>query len=558
MAEDKKISQLNPAAAFTGAEKFELVQGGLNLAGTPEQMKTYIGGITREFDRAFSAETTFDHNVIEYEEHTLTGDVEFTIAASGNLADQDCSALYEIITDGTHTVTFTGFKYVLGDVQSGSMPDAGTYPVMLYYSNGRAIAIWGTPSSEVANLIPLAAPANFVAVPDAVNGDTELDLSSNAVANASSYETDYSTTGGGGPWINLPAATGLTYAHTGLTASSTYHYRKRAIGDGVSFANSQYTIIAATTEDPGDVTAPVLQSSPADSATDIVVNQVVVITSDEALRDADGVTEITNANILDYITAVNSSAGAQTITATIDITKKIITITPNTVWDDVDDITITVDGVEDLNGNEPAAFTFTFTTTNYTEMNANYLSLGNQIDSVVTGADINFELEIECKDMVLVGTRGMFQKSAPEGNQVSLLVTTVDDDVNFAFYLRETAVKLSRRTVNWPNALSGFTAGKITFKYFGAIDTNDGLDRVQLFIDDVEITAGKNVVPYGTAPWPFDISAGTAPFYLSGPTFREARNFKVRNNMGATTIVDIPIIRTGVDVSGNSYDGTWI
>lgn len=517
--------------------------------------------VTREFDRAWDSELLFDKNEIHYEQHELTSDTEFTLASIGHLSDQFSSIVQEIVTDGTHAVTFNGFKYVLGDVQSGSIPEAGTHIVFFLYFNGIATVNWSIPTSEVANLTPLSAPANFAAIVG-TDPETEVDLSWDTVPNASSYEIDYSSSGGSGPWISLatPAAVDTSYTHTGLIAATTYHYRIRAIGDQVTFSNSQYSLDAVTTEDVGDVTAPTFTFSPADAATDIPVNRQVVITASEALRDADGVTVITDANVADYLTVKEDNISGADIpfTATIDAGKMIITITPDVVYPSSGDVFVQIDGVEDVNGNESAADDATFTTSDYTEMEGDFLSLGTQIDSVVTGNDINFELEAEYKDIVLLsGTRGLFQKNTSTGNQRSLVVYTDNNDVYFQFYTTSGS-NFSYRSIRWANALSGFTEGKLTFKYFGAIDTNNGLDRVDFYIDDVLVSSGKSVTAGGVASWPFAIAAGTAPFYFSGPTFREVRNFKVRNNMGATTVVDIPVIRTGTDVSGNSFDGTWV
>lgn len=523
---------------------------------TQQSVKAYVDslGITREFDRVWDAELLFDKNEIHYAETTLAGDVEFTINPAGNLEDQFCAIVQEIITDGTHEVTFTGFKYVLGDVQSGTIPEAGTHIVFFLYFNGIATVNWSIPTSEVANLLPLSAPANFAAVAD---GDTEIDLSWDAVTNVTNYEIYYSTTGGGGPWTLLtePAAGATTYSHTGLTAATTYHYQIRAIGDQVTFANSQYSTDATTTEDAGDVTDPTFISSPADAATDVPMNRVVVFTSDEALRDADGVTAITDANILDYLTAVNSSAAAQSITATIDVTKKIITITPDVVWTELDDITITLDGVEDLNGNEPAAFAITFTTNDFTEMNVNHLSLGSQIDAIITGSDKNFQLEVEVQNYLKVASdQNLFRKSSASIAQKALNVSIQGDDVHFVIHDGAGAI----RNITWEDALLGITDFKIMFDYFGAIDTNNGLDRVDLYVDEVLVASGKTLTA-SEPTWPFHINtASTQPFYLSGPVLREAKNFIVRNNSGATVQVNIPVIRTGTDTSGNSFDGTWI
>jgi hypothetical protein len=521
------------------------------------QISPKQGGTSREFDRVWDAELLFDKNEIHYAEHTLTGDVEFTINPDGNLGDQFCSIVQEIITDGTHEVTFTGFKYVLGDVQNGSLPEAGTYIVFFLYFNGVATVNWGIPNSETANLTPLSAPANFAAVPD---GDDEIDLSWDAVTNVSSYELYYSTTGGGGPWtlLTTPAAGDTTYSHTGLAAATTYHYRIRAIGNMITFSNSQYSVAATTTEDSGDVTAPTFTFEPADAATDIAVNHPMTITASEPLRDSDGVTEITDGNVDDYLLVTEDDAMGSPIayTATIDVTKTIITITPNVVYPSLGDVFVQISGVEDINGNESATDDATFTTSDFTEMEGNYLSLGTQIDSIIVGADKDFELEVEVQEFLQISSiTNLFQKYTTSGSaNKSFVAYTQNDDVTFAYYANSSTI---RRQITWTNALTGFTAGVITFKYFGAVDTNDGLDRIELWIDGVEITAGKAITSGAGTTWPFDIVGNSQPFLLQGPAFREVKNFIIRNNSGATTIVNIPVVRTGTDTSGNSFDGTW-
>lgn len=555
MATDKKISELVAASAFTGVEKFEILQGGLNLAGTPEQMKTYIGGITREFDRAFSAEILFDKNEIAYAQHILTGNLTYTVAASGHLANQFSSATQIIETDGTRTVNFTGFNFVLGDIQSGAVPDAGTYLVLFLYFNGVAIVNWTEPSLEVANLTPLATPGSFAAVPGAGDPETEVDLSWADVANETNYEIQYSSTGGGGPWIALtePAAGATSYTHTGLTPASTYHYRIRAIGDLVAFSNSAFAVAATTTEEVGDVTAPTFVFSPANTETDVPMNGVATITASEPLRDSDGVTEITNANITDYLVVKETNIAGANIpyTATIDDTKTIITITPNVIWPSLGVVFIQISGVEDINGNESVTTSITFTANDYTLMVANYLNLGTQFDAIITGNDIDFELEYEFKDALFSGTRGIFQKANLTSDK-SILWTTQNTDVHFRF----NGAGTSEREIKWTGALIGVTTGKIRLEYYGTVDTNNGLDRADLYLDDV-LVGSKSLVTGGGA-WPFAIAGGAANLYICGPTTREVRNAFIRNNSGATVQGQYPVIRTGLDTSGNARHGTWV
>lgn len=550
------------AETLDGSEKLAGSKAGVSVEFSTQQVADLAGsGITSEFNRTFSAELLFDKDDIDYEEHELTGDLVYTVAPSGNLADRYSSATQIIKTDGTRTVTFTGWTFVLGDVQSGSIPDAGTYLVTFLFWNGKSAVNWTKPSLEVANLTPLSAPANFSAVPG-TDPDSEVDLSWDAVPNVSSYEIQYSVSGGGGPWIALatPAAGDTAYTHTGLTASTTYHYRIRAIGDGVAFSNSGYSIVATTTQDAGDVTVPTFVFSPADAATDIPMNGVATITASEAIRKTDA-SEITNANVAALLTVkVDNIAGADIpFTATINAGKNIITITPNVVWPAIDQVFIQLAAVEDSNGNTTSAVSATFTTNDYTLMSGNYLRLFDMFDAIVTGNDINFELEYEFKDAIFSGYRGLFQKQTTTTSSRSFIFATGeggDNDVLFRFYGRVAPFD-GIRTLKWTGALTGVTSGKITVKYFGAIDTNNGLDRADLYLDDV-LVGSKTLVAEDLLAWPFAINPSTAILVISGPTTRQVKNAFIRNNFGATVQGSYPVIRTGIDTSGNARHGTWV
>lgn len=512
--------------------------------------------ITREFNRAFSAELLFDKNEIAYEEHELTGDLEYTVAESGHLANQFASATQIIETDGTRTVTFTGFNFVLGDIQSGTIPDAGTYLVLFLYWNGIATVNWTKPSLEAANLTPLAAPTNFAAVPGAGDPETEIDLTWDAVPNVSSYEIYYSTTGGSGPWISLtnPVAAATSYTHTGLTAATTYHYRIRAIGNQVVFSNSGYSTDAATTEDVGDVTAPTFTFDPADTDTDVPVNGVVVITCSEPIRDADGVTEITSANVTDYL-VVKEDDGLGTdipYTATIDAGKTIITITPNVVWPSLGDVFIEIDGVEDVNGNESTADSITFTTSDLTLTNNNQLFFGDILDSIFAADNADFNLKFTAKDLLIDGGIVLLFRKHLVPGQLSFLVTNSGDDVIFKWYFGN-----GLREITWAGAL---TSGQHSydFAYRGAIDTNDGLDRLTLKIDTV--TQGSKTLTATTAtgetPWPFGIANTIAPLRI-GPSVAQVKDIVITSANDTVTELSVPVMRTGLDVSGNARHGTW-
>jgi hypothetical protein len=542
----------------TGSGTVESVTG--DGVDNTDPKNPVVSGTTREFGRTYTSTLLFDKNMIEGELHVQTDDITFEVSEIGNLVNQESIYGQRIQTDGVHPIYFSQFNH-LANMASGDILEAGTYQFIFWYSNGIVRGSVMLPREETAMLTPLPVPANFAAVPG-TDPEAELDLSWDAVANADSYEIYRSTAGGAGPWgsaIATPGSGDTTYTDTGRSSNTTYHYRIRAISGGTPFANSGYAITAATTQDAGDVTDPVFTFFPVDAATDVVVNEAVQITASEPIR-GDGATEITSANIGDYVTASGSVTGAISITGTIDITKtQIKVIAVGGAWPENEDITITISGVEDLNGNEPASDAITFTTSDFTEMQGNNLSFGTVVDSIISGTDNNFEIEFEFKDILLSGISPMTGKYVSAGLQVSHLWRTSDDTVLFKYYQRVNAISFRTREIAWADALDGVTSGKLTLKYFGALDTNNGLDRAELYLDDVLITTGKSIVEATTdgVNWPWDISGGTAPFKFFGNTFRKVRNFQLRTAMGATTVIDVPIIRTGLDVSGNNFHGIW-
>lgn len=531
---------------------------------TQQSVKTYVdaSATTRESGRAASTELLFDKNVIQMDITVQSGPLTFTIADAGHLSGQESVIETKVQSNGVDPINFEGVNY-FSNIAQGEVLEAGTYQVFfLRMMDGTITVSVVKPSLEANLLIPLAIPADFTMVPGG-DPDTELDATWVPDANNSSQVIELSEDGGGGPWI-LPvtlAGNATSYTRTGLTPNTTYHQRLRGIGDGVVYQNSGYAITAATTQDAGDVTAPTFTFFPLDAATDVVVNRVVEITASEPIRDSDGVTEITNANITDYVTATASVSGAVSITGTIDATKTAIAITPvGGAWPENEDITITIDGVEDMNGNAPAADSATFTTSDFSEMILNTLSFGTVVDSIISGADTNFELEFEFEEISVTGAVNTSKHESVDSyvSHVWETNTGAGHDGRFKYYRRINAVSFRWRNIVWAGAFNGVDSGKATLKYFGAVDTNNGIDRAELYIDDVLVSAGKSMTASadGGGVWPWDISGGPAPFKLSGH-LKRVRNFKLRTDMGATTVIDVPIIRTGIDVSGNGYNGTW-
>jgi hypothetical protein len=92
----------------------------------------------------------------------------------------------------------------------------------------------------------LSTPGSFAA---SVISSTQINLSWTDVANESSYMLEWSPNGSSG-WTQIGgtiAAGSTSYNHTGLTASTLYYYRLKAVGNGTTYTDSNYATANATT-----------------------------------------------------------------------------------------------------------------------------------------------------------------------------------------------------------------------------------------------------------------------------------------------------------------------
>jgi hypothetical protein len=108
---------------------------------------------------------------------------------------------------------------------------------------------------------------------------TAIDLSWTNVANESSYLLEWSPNGTTS-WTQIGgtiAANTTTYQHTGLNPNTAYYYRVKAIGDNVTYSNSNYSPVDDTTTSNIDSDAQAFLTAAAISDTDIsnAVNALV-------------------------------------------------------------------------------------------------------------------------------------------------------------------------------------------------------------------------------------------------------------------------------------------
>lgn len=100
----------------------------------------------------------------------------------------------------------------------------------------------------ISGITQLSTPTSFTATPTST---TQINLAWNAVASATGYVVDRATNSGftTGVTLGIYNSSGTSYNNTGLTASTTYYYRVRAIAAG--YTDSNYATASGTTQTAG-------------------------------------------------------------------------------------------------------------------------------------------------------------------------------------------------------------------------------------------------------------------------------------------------------------------
>jgi len=144
-------------------------------------------------------------------------------------------------------------------VDNTSYNDTGLTASTLYYYRVKAVGNGstfldsgygsGSGTTSSTSSTPLSTPLSFAAT---VISSTQINLTWGDVANEDSYQLEWSPNGSSG-WTQIGgtiAAGATSYNHTGLTGSTAYYYRLRAIGSGI-YSNSAYATTNATTSAAG-------------------------------------------------------------------------------------------------------------------------------------------------------------------------------------------------------------------------------------------------------------------------------------------------------------------
>lgn len=522
--------------------------------------------ISIDLARAWNASLLFDKREIASATKTQTADITYTIAATGHSTTEFCYRQDVLICDGTHGIAFDfsglpGILTFINGITSGEIPPAGTYVILFSYRAGVLMVSWPGATSESSSTSQLSTPASFTATP---NGQSQIDLSWADVVGETNYLVEQSDTGTGG-WTTLtsPAAGATSYSHTGLSSNTTKYYRIKAVGNGTTVLDSPFATANATTASAGDVTAPTVTFTPSNGVTDWTVNKALTISFNEAIRNIDN-SQITDANVASLITLkqTNSSGSNIGFTASINAGKTLITITPTSTYGANQLVYLALAPVEDSSGNATTTQSITFTTTEYSEFNgtSNLLRAGDILDTLFAVNDTYFELELTVKDhSTAATTKWLITKNDSAANQREFYFFINGTDIFFSYFLSTT----QSRQVKWTGVL-GTGEQKIVLKYNGSIDTNDGLDRCVLEINDVvkgskslSNTAGALTGTLFNSTAQLAVGAlvtaeGAATVAYTG----KAKGFKVRSN--SATLLNIAVLAIGTDSSGNSNNGTWV
>lgn len=544
-----------------------LVSSGSLFANNADVVATVLfngalaSSVTRDINRAWTDTLIFNRHEITYVVKTMDDDITYTLGG-GNLIDQFSSARQRIIADGVHAIFFgDGFDYRYG-ITNGQILEAGNYEIYFLHINGSITVNVPGVSQQSSGITQLLTPSDFAVVAD---GENALDMSWSDVANESSYQIERSLTGTGG-WTlySNPAANATSDTETGLNPGDTVYYRIKAVGDGVTYSDSPYTIASGTTEDAGDVTAPTFTFNPVNGSSIWPVNKPFTITANEAMRKDDGTPlEDNDAGI---ITLKQTNSGGSDIahTWTIDASKTIITITPTTTLGTNQLVYVAINNVEDVSGNESSLTSITFTTTAYTFFNgtSNRLVFGDILDSLFAVNDTNFWLELTVNNGSLSGSRTLHAKLASSAQTFRLYY----NNTSVIFYYAMGASKA--RTILWTGTDMSSAEHTIVLKYDGSIDTNDGLDRCELLIDGVTQTGAVLSNPTGSLTGTLSnttsqLSLGIAVNNAGTPNDTlwfsgEAKDMKIRSASGSVVELNIPVLLLGTDSSGNGRNGTWV
>jgi hypothetical protein len=159
-------------------------------------------------------------------------------------------------------ITTTATSYA-----QGSLPPGTTVHYRVRAENSSGASAWSSPASGTTHTLPAAAPV----IAGTAASSSQINLSWAVVADATGYVVERSTDGN--TWLvraTLTTGTTTAYADTGLTSSTTHHYRVLAPGS-CGYTTGPSNVVAVTTlaPPPAAPAAPASLTAKAASTTSI-------------------------------------------------------------------------------------------------------------------------------------------------------------------------------------------------------------------------------------------------------------------------------------------------
>jgi hypothetical protein len=216
-------------SALTGTNRLD--------ASAIQNLPSGGGSTTLSVAGTYTASIPFD-TLITTMSKTITGPITLTPNTVGAVGGY--GTLLRVTADGNNEPDVSAFKVAAG---SSYVNINGVVNLYCFWYDGFSDYWVNIVTATVAggSAVQLSPPT----IAASAISSTAIDVTVGTVSNASSYELEWSATGTSG-WTSLATVSGV-YHHTSLTASTPYYYRARAVGNGTTFATSNYATTNATT-----------------------------------------------------------------------------------------------------------------------------------------------------------------------------------------------------------------------------------------------------------------------------------------------------------------------
>lgn len=564
--------------------------------------------ISKDLSRAWGDSLLFDKKEILTINKTMTADITYYLAASGHLSDM-CTRIDRIIADGIHALNFTDQEtdfpelYPVDQVYNGLVLPAGQHRIWFFF-DGTSVTVNIPSAGTSTNAAPIASGISIsgsLISGSTIGGsysyaDTDGDPQ-NITASGTTYELRaYDTLLDAQNDVASGLKSGGTLISSGYTGGNSmpaFSYVLESADSGkrlvlwvrpVAQSGRLIGIWSASEVSSAVVAA----GQPTFNSLSVVDDDTYAITFSEAVyTTAGGSGALTTADLIaEVITSANGVTSAATITSVTKTDGSALaggetqihvnvsyTGTPNG-YEQIRFRAASGSAIYDVSGNpinvnDTTGYTYINTQT-WTDFNgtSNRLIFGDILDEFFSQTTSKFSVEATVRNFTLSRQQSMWNKSYGATNQRawSSFLEAAGGGSTFAFFKDGTSS--NARNVTFGSSIANNTAKKIKFTFDATQVGNSGLDKVKLFIDDVEVIANKS----------FSSSTGTLPSNIFNSTAQlsfgvgvaadgslnsttlfdgEAKDIIIRD-LNNNKLVHVPTVSVGVDISGNNRNGTWV